>query len=406
MRPASRDPWLSVYPRGSRRPADGEILEIDLFGISIGQILMWILQAAVVFMASTLLFDVLHWLLHQWGRSKNRLLRRFARWHWVHHRFLDRKMRVHPELVWPNLVFHVLPEFGTAMAGTLLFLLVFPWEPVVAVVIVRLIMLVFVIKDEGMDVNHMAMDRVGGRQGLLWVNANYHAMHHVYPNNYFSSLANMFDLVAGTTCELRNRKFVVTGAGGAFGGALVKRLEKLGAEVRTLRHGEHFAPGFVSDDARAALEWADVLVLSHGAKTDDCWNANVVTFVELIDLFEAIGKTKLVAPEVWAMGSEAELHGDLGMASMRAYADSKRAFATHAKRYYRSPDLIYRHIVPSAFTSDMGRGLISAESAVSVALFFIKRGFRYVPVTYTTLAIWNYLRFRLLKPAEAAVPAA
>ena len=381
------------------------MMEIDIWGTNIAEILVWILQAAVIFIASTLLFDVLHWLLHQWGRSKNPLLRTFSRWHWVHHQFLDRKMRVHPKLVWKNLLFHVLPEFGTAMAGTLLFLLVFPWQPVAAIAVVRLIMLAVVIKQEGMDVNHMAMDRVGGQQGLWWVNANYHAMHHVYPNNFFSSLSNIFDIAFGTTCQFQNRKFVVTGAGGAFGGALTKRLEKLGAEVGTLRHGEDFAPGSLSDKAREALDWADVLVLSHGAKTEDCWNANVVTFVQLIDLFEALGKKRLVAPEVWALGSEAELHGDLGMKSMRSYAESKRAFAAHAKRYYRSPDLIYRHIVPSAFTSPMGRGLISAERAVSIALFFIRRGFRYVPVTYTTLAIWNYVRFRMLKAASADVPA-
>jgi sterol desaturase/sphingolipid hydroxylase (fatty acid hydroxylase superfamily) len=376
-------------------------MELEIWGITVGQVLIWVLQAFVVFVASSLLFDALHWLLHRWGRSRNRLLRRFSRWHWVHHRFLDRKMQVHPELVWKNIVYHVLPEAGTALAGTVAFLLVFPWQPVAAVVVVRLIMLGFVIKDEGMDVNHMSMDRVGGRQGLWWVNANYHAMHHVYPNNFFSSLSNVFDLVFGTTCQFKNRKFVVTGAGGAFGGALVRRLEKLGAEVRTLRHGEHFAPGLVSDEAHETLAWADVVVLSHGAKSVDCWNANVVTFVQLIDLVEAMGRSRLVAPEVWALGSEAEFHGDFGLESLRAYAASKRTFATHAKRYYRSPDLIYRHIVPSAFTSVMGPGLISADSAVSIALFFIRRGFRYVPVTYTTLALWNYVRFRLLKAADA-----
>jgi hypothetical protein len=281
------------------------------------------------------------------------------------------------------------------------FLLIFPWQPVAFIAFIRLIMVAVVIKEEGMDVNHMSMDRVGGRQGLLWVNANYHAMHHVYPNNFFSSLSNVFDLLFGTTCQFRNRKFVITGAGGAFGGALAKRLEKLGAQVRTLRHGEHFSAGFVSDEAREALGWGDALVLSHGAKSVDCWNANVVTFVQLIDLFEAIGKERLVAPEVWALGSEAEFHGDFGMESLRAYAGSKRAFATHAKRYYGSPDLIYRHIVPSAFTSAMGPGLMSANAAVSMTLFFIRRGFKYVPVTYTTLAIWNYIRFRMLKAADA-----
>ena len=81
----------------------------------------------------------------------------------------------------------------------------------------------------------------------------------------------------------------------------------------------------------------------------------------------------------------------------------KARFAAKALDYYRSPDLIYRHIVPSAFTSQMGPGLMSAETMVSYALFFIRRGFRYVPVTYTTLAFWNYFRFRFQKAAAVAL---
>jgi hypothetical protein len=146
---------------------------------------------------------------------------------------------------------------------------------------------------------------------------------------------------------------------------------------------------------REKLARADVLILAHGAKHDDCWNANVVTFVELTDAFIDLARARLVPPEVWALGSEAELHGDLGMASMKDYAASKRAFAARAIGYYRSDDVIYRHIVPSAFASRMGWGPMSANVAASLALFFIKRGAAYVPVTLTTLAYWNYLRFRL-----------
>ena len=75
---------------------------------------IWVIQGFVVFVVSTLLFDALHWLLHRWGRSKIPLLRTFSRWHWVHHAFLDRKMRVHPELVRQNLIYHVMPEYLTS----------------------------------------------------------------------------------------------------------------------------------------------------------------------------------------------------------------------------------------------------------------------------------------------------
>jgi hypothetical protein len=151
------------------------------------------------------------------------------------------------------------------------------------------------------------------------------------------------------------------------------------------------------------LQRADVLVLAHGAKTEDCWNANYHTFVDLIDRFVEIGKSRLTAPEVWALGSEVELHGDLGIRAWRDYAASKRAFAARARGYFASADLVYRHIVPSAFTSAMGRGLMSARVATGIAMFFIRRNFSYVPVTLTTLAFWNYFRF-ISQPKGLPIP--
>ncbi len=377
---------------------------MDVFWSGLATLAVWALQAAVVFFASTLLFDTLHWLLHRWGRSRNRLLRTFSRWHWVHHRFLDRKMRVHPELVWPNLFYHVLPEYLTGMAGTLAFLLVFPWPPVAVVALVRTWMLIQTIREEGMDFNHMSMDRISGQQGLLWVNPSYHAMHHVHPNNFFSSFTNGFDLLFGTATQIDGRRFLITGASGAFGSAMKARLEELGGIVETARHGHDFTAGDYGG-MHEKLQRADVLILAHGAKSEGCWDANYRTFVDLIELYIETGRSRLTPPEVWALGSEAEFHGDLGLEELRDYAASKRAFAQRALAYYRSGDLLYRHIVPSSFTSAMGRGAMSADVAVRMTLFFIRRGLHYVPVTLTTLALWNYFRFIRQAPAPAMAPA-
>ena len=368
-------------------------------------LVLWTLEACLVFALSTLLFDIVHWLLHQWGKSRIPLLRTFARWHWVHHAFLDRRMRVHPELQWQNLWFHVLPEYLTSMAGTLIFLAVFPWQPIFGLFLVRTWMLFDTIRQEGKDANHMAMSRISGQQGLLWVTASYHAMHHVHPNNFFSSFANLFDLVFGTGTQIEGRRFLVTGASGAFGSAIKARLEKRGGIVETARHGVDFGPGDY-ERMRERLARTDVLVLAHGAKGESAWDANYTTFAGLIDLFVEIGRTRLAPPEVWALGSEVELHGDLGMDELKDYSLSKRAFARRALGYYRSPELIYRHIVPSAFTSQMGKGLMSAGFAASYALFIIRRGFAYVPVTLTGLAFWNYIRFVRQTPEIPAAPAA
>ena len=71
---------------------------------------------------------------------------------------------------------------------------------------------------------------------------------------------------------------------------------------------------------RGKLERADVLILAHGAKGAEAWDANYTTFVELADLFIALGKDRLVPPEIWAVGSEAEFHGDMGQADLVDYA--------------------------------------------------------------------------------------
>ena len=374
--------------------------------IGVWDVLLWLVELAVTFAVSTFIFDTVHWALHRWTKSRFALLRTFASWHHVHHRFLDGKMQVHMDLAATNFWAHLVPEFLTSLAGTAVFYLVFNWIPVTVVVLIHVWNFANNIRTEGMDGNHMSMDRVSGQQSLLKVNAAYHAMHHITPDNFYSSYLNVFDLLFGRSCTIRHRRFLITGASGAFGSAMKARIERLGGIVETARHGVDFAAG---DTERmcARLERADVLILAHGAKGAQAWDANYTTFVELADLFTALGKDRLVPPEIWAVGSEAEFHGDMGQADLVDYAASKRAFARRALSYYRSPDVLYRHIVPSAFTSAMGAGAMSANTAAGMALFFIRRGFSYVPVTLTTLALWNYFRFIRqtpdLRPAQPPV---
>jgi len=365
--------------------------------IGVWGVVLWIVEGLVTFAISTFIFDTVHWALHRWTKSRFALLRTFASWHHVHHRFLDGKMQVHMDLAATNFWAHLVPEFLTSVAGTAVFYLVFHWIPVTAVVAIHVWNFANNIRTEGMDGNHMSMDRVSGQQSLFKVNAAYHAMHHITPDNFYSSYLNVFDLLFGRSCTIRHRRFLITGASGAFGSAMKARIEAKGGLVETAKHGVDFAAGAV-ERMRAKLERADVLILAHGAKGQEAWDANYTTFTELADLFITIGKDRLVPPEIWAVGSEAEFHGDMGHADLVDYAASKRAFAQRAVGYYRSPDVLYRHIVPSAFTSAMGPGAMSADTAARIALFFIRRGFSYVPVTLTTLAFWNYFRFIRLSP--------
>lgn len=199
--------------------------------------------------------------------------------------------------------------------------------------------------------------------------------------------------------SLAGRRVVVTGGRGAFGAPLMDLLRAAGAaDVATLSYGA----GWTYDDLSRfdpLLEQADLLILAHGAKVEGAMEANCVSFVRLIERFRALAKDR---PEVWAVGSEIECHPHWGNPDLKVYKASKMAFARFARRYSRDPALTYRHIVPSAFTSPMGPGLISGATAARIALFWIGLGCRYVPVTYTGIAFLNWFRMRFGERASDA----
>ncbi len=142
-----------------------------------------------------------------------------------------------------------------------------------------------------------------------------------------------------------------------------------------------------------ALARADILFLCHGSKFHQAQAANCDSYVDLIELYKRVHKPGLLAPEVWATGSEIECHPCFGIKKIQVYAASKRNYAQHARTYFRADDIQYRHLVHSAFMSSMGPGLISANFAAKWTLFLLKRGFRYVPVSYTGFGYINYFRF-------------
>lgn len=337
-----------------------------------------ILWAVVVHVTSTTAFDALHFCLHQWQRSPVPLLRWFSGLHQVHHDFLDKRMRIHPELTGRNIWAHLVPEYLTTVAGAALFLLIAPWLAVVLILAVHTVMFAVRLYEEGVDNYHMQMDRLDGRRGALWVSPSYHAMHHINPMAFYSSPFSLFDLVLGTAVQLRGKRILITGVTGAFGGAAFKLLHRLGAVP-------------VAWDARRTdlPDWdgVDILLLAHGARGAESQAANCDSFVRLAESFIAAGVGRLVPPEVWAVGSESELW------EPGAYGDSKRQLAARARRWRASPDVTYRHIVPAAYRSRMGWFPLSPMIVVAVALFLIRRGFRYVPVTWTGLAYLNWFRF-------------
>ncbi len=369
-------------------------------------------QAVALFVVATFVFDVIHYLLHQFLKSRYSLFRRIGLLHQAHHDFFDQRLAFDDHLVRDNLIKHVIPEYLNQVVITASALLLLEPPPVVAALAFETTIFLGVVWLRGKDRNHVSYASIPASGGTLFgllVTPAYHALHHVYPDRFYSSWTTLFDRLAGTACQIRGRRVAMTGASGAFGAPLRVLLEREGAAgIRTFKFGCDYT---YDDYGRLddALREADILILCHGSKVDHAMEANCDSFVALIERFRALTAVHQVPAEVWAVGSEIEAHPAFGIPELALYRDSKRAFARHARRYYGDRRLVYRHIVPSAFRSPMGPGLMTGPVAARVAVWLIRRGFRYVPVTYTGIAFVNYFKFlRLVPPVPAgrAVPIA
>ncbi|MHB1844132.1 MAG: hypothetical protein ACYCWW_04775, partial [Deltaproteobacteria bacterium] len=364
----------------------------------------WAAELLALHVAGTFAFDVIHGLLHRWERARSPTLRALARWHQVHHRFLGPDLRLRRALARQNLLWHRLPEWATEILVTSLGFALFDPRPVVLLLTGQTAAFLWTTLQGGEDVNHRPLTRIPApRRGPL-VGPAYHALHHRWPDRYQASFTKLFDWLLGTGCRLRGRRIALTGASGAFGAPLAALLEREGAEVDRLHFGRDWGYGD-TERIRERLRAAEILVLCHGAKGARAMEANCDSFAELAERFLALHRGELTPPELWAVGSEIEAHPAFGDPELQRYSRSKRAWARLARRYHRDPRLIYRHIVPSAFRSRMGPGLISGETAARMALFFVRRGCQFVPVTYTGIALiaWVKLAFGPL-PAAAPPP--
>ncbi|HWA99083.1 MAG TPA: sterol desaturase family protein [Pirellulales bacterium] len=368
-------------------------------------VVVFLAQGIGLFVVASLAFDGVHWLLHVCLRSRWPLLRKLAWPHQVHHDFLDRELVFHDDRVRDNLLWHVLPEYTTQVAVCLAGLMVLPLEPVATAILFFSGALAIAIATRGKDGNHVAFTTVPPTHDPVFIRPPYHALHHVYPDAYYGSYTTLFDRLMGTACQLRGKRIAMTGASGAFGKPLKRLLERRGAEVVALKFGVDFDYGdYARCDARLAE--ADILVLCHGSKCEHAMAANCDSFVALVERYKLLARGRRLPAEVWAVGSEIELHPTFGNAELVPYRDSKRAFARHAARLLRDPQIVYRHIVPSSFRSPMGPGLMSGAAAARGALFLIERGFHYVPVTYTGIALLNYLKLVFLPATAASTTAA
>lgn len=355
--------------------------------------LTWLLmQALTAFLFGTLLFDIAHYTMHKSLKSSNKLLRAFGRIHRAHHQFYSASLQINQDMINKNFLQHVLLEHAIQGLGTILCLFFLSPKSIIIALTAQAALFIYVYKVNGIDAHHKPIKKLMSNQGGLFVNANYHALHHIYPNYFFSGYIKLLDYFLGTALPLAGKRIVMTGANGALGTHMKQLLEREGATVTNFKFGvdydyQHY------EKFKQPLMNADILFLCHGSKYEFAQEANCDSFIHLIELFKTCHPYCLVPLEIWAVGSEIEFHPCFGIKKLYVYASSKRNYAKAAREYFHANDIQYRHIVHSAFTSRMGPGLMSAKFAAKITLFLLKRGFKYVPVSYTGFAFMNYFRF-------------
>jgi len=355
-----------------------------IFGIS--------LQTVFAFLISTVLFDVFHFFSHACLKSKIGFFRWIGLLHLTHHRFYSSSLQINKKIIKKNFFHHMLVEYMFHISGILVCALFLNFLSILLAMLLETIVFISVCFSRGIDLHHRPYERLPSYRSGLWVSAAYHALHHIHPTGYFSSYITLFDRIFGTAHHFYKKNITMTGASGALGSHMKRLLEKEGAIVTTLKYGIDYDYHHY-DGLKKCLSETDILFLCHGSKYEDAQQANCDSFVKIIELFKAVKPRQLAPAEIWAVGSEIECHPCFGIKKLKVYAASKRNYARYARQFYRDRDIQYRHLVHSAFTSRMGPGLMSANFAAKMSLFMIKRGFRYIPVTYTGFAWLNYFRF-------------
>jgi hypothetical protein len=346
------------------------------------------------FFIGTITADLVHVFFHLCIRSKNKVLNKIGSFHRSHHRFFTTHLTIEKEWEQKNFLHHILIEYLTQILGITLCLLIFPPIPILIAAILQSLIFLYASYLNGIDPHHRPFTHLTSTRGGWFVRAEYHALHHVNGNYYFSSYIKILDRILGTGHCFKNKRITITGASGALGSAMKKLLEKDGAIVTTFKFGEDYTYHDY-EKLKEPLTNTDILVLCHGSKYDDTQQANCDSFVNIIELYKSVHKRGLVPSEIWGVGSEIEFHPCFGIKKLVPYANSKRNFAKHARQYFKDENIQYRHLVHSAFASRMGFGLMTADFAARASLFLIKRDFKYVPVSYFGFAYLNYFCYAL-----------
>lgn len=308
-------------------------------------VILQILGGFLLLLVATIVFDILHWLLHAWTGSRYSLLRAAGALHQTHHRFLDRELVIHDELLWRNVWHHVVPEYLVQLSVTLAFLPLVPQLTVItALALETLVFILIMWGKPGVDVNHHPVDRLLPYRPLYFCVPEYHLLHHRYPDAHFSSWIKTLDHWLGTGMSLHRRRILMTGANTDFGREMHRALQACGANVAAINTVD-----------LQLFSNAEVLLLCHPETTATDYEGWMTAFYE--QHHEA-----RYPVEIWAL----------------ARGDDERL----AQAWLYGGRVNYRHI-------DITAAQATAED-VELILKNIKRGFNLVPVRSVFAAVKRY----------------
>ncbi len=312
-----------------------------------------------LWLAGALVFDGVHWVLHLMLRSRWRVLRALAWPHAVHHRWIDRELRVQWRYQWPNVFCHLIPEYATQLAFTGLLALVLPTPYVVVVAVLQTGVFLGLLSQRGLDVNHRPVEVLDAYRPGLATPPAYHALHHVYPDAHFSAYTKVVDALVGGAAQLAGRRFVLMGGATPFGRALRGTLARVG--VDDVREEE--------PNASPVLGGCDVLVLCDPELSE----------VTVVESFLRQTRRRRLPPEVWVVHRRPDL--------------------PVARYYHGDVRVLYRTLVADD-GDPAGWSEARARSAARATLFWIRRGFHYVPMGWHPRALGGFRRFRRTEPAR------
>jgi hypothetical protein len=310
----------------------------------------------VLLLCATIVFDVIHVLLHRLAHSHSLWLARVGALHMVHHEFLDQDLCIHEDKLWANVFHHVVPEFVVQLIVTAALAPLFPMVSVVTALAIEGGAFLFIMwGNPGIDVNHKQVEQLKAYQPLYFCVPEYHLLHHVYPDAHFSSWIKALDHFLGTGLSLCGRKVLMTDTASALPNALRDVLQHADCIVNSLDVNE------VTDltHCEAALRETAILLLCHSASAENYsrWTKH----------FYELHQADRFPVEVWAL----DQCDDLAV----------------TRQWFSAGKVIYRLLL----ADDQKSSVKNAQRL----LHNLRRGLNFVPASFSPVLMKRYGQFVL-----------